>query len=142
VHPQLEALIEWSKQPIVAGTLFAVSFGLLVLSLWLMPHAIVRIPVDYFRGHSPAPRPLAIRVGKNLLGLVLVLAGVAMLVLPGQGVLTLLIGVVLLEFPGKPWLLRRIAGQPRVLAALNTIRERRGVPPLEPPPDRRGAAHA
>jgi hypothetical protein len=77
-----------------------------------------------------------------LLGLVLVLAGVAMLVLPGQGVLTLLIGVVLLEFPGKQWLLRRIAGQPRVLGALNAVRERRGVPPLEPPPARRGAAPA
>ena len=70
------------------------------------------------------------RIGKNALGVVFVLAGVAMILLPGQGVLTILLGIMLTEFPGKyrfeRWLVRRRA----VLGAINWLRERAGRPPL------------
>jgi hypothetical protein len=76
---------------------------------------------------------LAFLALKNLFGGVLVLAGVAMLVLPGQGILTILVGLMFLDFPGKFALERRLARQPPVLRAINWIRARGGRKPLEMP---------
>jgi hypothetical protein len=54
-----------------------------------------------------------------------------MLVLPGQGVLTVLIGVTLLDFPGKQRLEARIVGHRRVLGKVNSLREKFGKPPFK-----------
>ena len=69
-----------------------------------------------------------------LFGFALILAGVAMLVLPGQGILTILMGVALANFPGKFTLERRLVRQPAVGRALNRIREIAGKVHLELPP--------
>ncbi len=53
-----------------------------------------------------------------------------MLLLPGQGVLTILIGLMLLNFPGKRGLERRIVGRPIILKLLNRMRVKRDLPPL------------
>jgi hypothetical protein len=71
------------------------------------------------------------RVLKNLLGLVLVLAGIAMMLLPGQGLLTVFVGLLLLEFPGKHRLERRLIGWGPIYRAINRLRRRAGRPPLE-----------
>ena len=101
---------------------------------------MVRIPADYF---FPATlrRPLAAAASlaaivllatKNLCG-VLVLAGVAMLVLPGQGILTIVVGLMLLDFPGKFALERRLVGGRRYRGnELDSAKANR--PPLELPP--------
>jgi UPF0716 family protein affecting phage T7 exclusion len=68
---------------------------------------------------------------KNLLGFVFVAAGIAMLVLPGQGLLTIFIGILLLDFPGKRAVERWLVRLPRVLQAANWIRQRYGRPPFE-----------
>ena len=73
---------------------------------------------------------IASRAIKNLLGAALVLIGIAMLVLPGQGALTILAGVFLLEFPGKRRLELRIVRQRPVHLTINWIRARVGRPPL------------
>lgn len=96
------------------------SVAVFVGSLLIMPALIVRIPADYFAHETRPPsrwekhRPvvrMAALIAKNLLGFVLVLGGLAMLVLPGQGLLTLFAGVVLIDFPRKyafeRWLVRR-----------------------------------
>jgi hypothetical protein len=67
---------------------------------------------------------------KNLIGFVLLAAGIAMLVLPGQGILTMLIGISLVDFPGKRQLERKLIGQPAVLNTINKVREKFGQPPL------------
>ncbi len=105
---------------------------------------VSRIPVDYltrptaafesFRNHHPVLRYLLITV-KNMLGLLFVVAGVVMLVTPGQGVLFIALGVLLLDFPGKRKLERRLLGSRRVFQALNKIREKAGQPPLNAPND-------
>ena len=56
-----------------------------------------------------------------------------MLVLPGQGVLTIVIGLLLMEFPGKTRLERWLVGRPSVLEFVNRMRTRRGRPPLQAP---------
>ncbi|UYV12532.1 MAG: PGPGW domain-containing protein [Phycisphaera sp.] len=116
-----------------------------VASLLLMPALIVRIPMDYFAHETrppsrwakrnPAVR-LAILIAKNVLGVALVLGGIAMLVLPGQGLLTIFAGVVLLDFPRKyafeRWLIRRRW----VHRPVNWLRRRRHREPLLIEPSR------
>jgi hypothetical protein len=108
--------------------------------LILVPLLVVRLPSDYFtrrRVHRKlwADQPLVLRrvlqVGKNLLGCIFIVAGMIMLVLPGQGILTLLVGIMLLDFPGKHCLARWIVRRRPVLRTLNWIRRRAGQPPLE-----------
>jgi Putative transmembrane protein (PGPGW) len=118
------------------GILSVVTF---VGSLIALPFLVARIPADYFvrdwQGHTarriqhPVLRLIGL-VCKNLLGLAFVLAGVAMLVLPGQGILTILIGLSLMNFPGKRALERRIVQQPTILQAINWMRHKAGQPPL------------
>jgi Na+/H+ antiporter NhaD/arsenite permease-like protein len=126
------------------GVLGLVSILSLIATLALLPFLVVRIPEDYFRHRhrrhdDPRERhPLAhhaIVVAKNTLGVALILAGLAMLVLPGQGLLTLLIGLMLTDFPGKYTLEKRIVGQPGVLRAVNWLRQRAGHPPVLAPVD-------
>ena len=91
-------------------------------------------PPHRFAEHGPhddePQRPLllrwAITVGKNLLGVVLVLVGAIMALpgVPGQGLLTMIIGITILDFPGKRRLELRLLRKPRVLHALNRLRTR------------------
>jgi hypothetical protein len=103
-----------------------------VASLIAIPLILVRLPANYFDRDVPRKRTdhLIVRVAKNILGGVFVVAGVAMLILPGQGLLTILIGISLLDFPGKRRLQTRIVSQPTVLSAINAIRRRFDKPPL------------
>jgi hypothetical protein len=120
---------------ILLGILSVVFF---VGSLIAIPILLVCLPVDYFdddrpRGWFPGiPMPLRVTVLilKNLIGVVFVLAGLAMLVLPGQGLLTILLGMSLVDFRAKRKLERRIVGQPAVLRTINSIRMKYGKPPL------------
>jgi hypothetical protein len=99
---------------------------------------MVRLPADYFdtrtprhwmKDHHPVLR-LAGLIVKNVVGAVFLLAGLAMLFLPGQGILTMLIGISLLDFPGKRKLEAKIVGQHTVLQALNAMRAKFDKPPL------------
>jgi Putative transmembrane protein (PGPGW) len=110
----------------------------LVASLIAIPVLIARLPEDYFshRRRQPvaedgrSPVRLLGAVFKNLFGGLLVLAGLLMLFLPGQGVLTIVIGLTIMNFPGKYRLERGLVGRGAVLKALNWIRTRAGKPPL------------
>ena len=132
-------MLEWVKQHddivLALGIFSIVCF---VASLVAIPILVARIPQDYFahrRRHRQrsARHPViaaAVVVLKNLTGAVLVLAGIAMLVLPGQGILTILMGLLVMDFPGKFALERRLIRQPAVLHSLNWIREKAQKPPL------------
>jgi len=69
-------------------------------------------------------------VGKNLLGCIFLGAGMAMLVLPGPGVLTILVALTLLDFPGKFRLERWIVARRPLLGTINWLRRRAGRTPL------------
>lgn len=130
---------------ILAGALaVVVVLGSTALALVVL----VRLPATYFieprRGFMAGNHPLLRAAGilaKNLLGVVLMVAGIAMALpgVPGPGIATLLVGLALLDFPGKQALERRVIRQPRVLAAVNALRKRFAAPPLiveEPGPPR------
>ena len=108
-------------------------------SLALIPVLVARIPADYFidrKRHLNRSRRLhpllyySLFVVKNLLGILLLLAGIAMLVLPGQGIITLLIGITLMNFPGKFTLERHLVSQSGIFNSINWLRKRSGKPPL------------
>jgi hypothetical protein len=112
--------------------------GVFVGSIAAAAVLLVRLPATYFLDGHPrggwGDRHVVIRwaalVVKNLVGAVLVGGGVLMLVTPGQGALTILIGVMLLDFPGKRRLERKLIGRPAVLRAINRLRTRFGKPPV------------
>jgi hypothetical protein len=110
-----------------------------IATLIAVPWLIVRIPWDYFaHGRRPRKRwanrhPLVrgvLLTGKNLLGYLLIAAGIAMLVLPGQGLLTMLLGLILVDLPGKYRFERWLVARPLVLRSINGLRHRAGRDPL------------
>ncbi len=105
-------------------------------TLIVVPWPVARAPVDYFvRDERPPRSPLG-WVGfaaKNLLGMVALVCGVLMLVLPGQGVLTLLVAVSLLDFPGKRKLQQKLVKRKGVQRALSWLRKRAHKPEFELP---------
>ena len=109
-------------------------------TLMVIPVLVIRIPDDYFsekRRHRWEPwaheHPLirwTLLITKNLLGYVFIVLGIAMLVLPGQGILTILIGIMFINFPGKYRLERWVITRAPVLKTINRLRQRAGHAPL------------
>jgi hypothetical protein len=114
----------------------ASSAVMMVGSMLLVPWLVVRAPRDLFVREPRARRgvlALLVRVLRNAVAAGLFVAGLLMLVLPGQGLLTMLAAVCLADLPRKRELMRRIAARPAVWRTLAWIRARAGVPPFEPP---------
>jgi hypothetical protein len=133
-------MLEWLREH--QGALWwlaGLSVVTLVAAVILLPVLLARMPADYFvrrtppreswRGRHPLLRA-ALHAAKNALGGVLALAGIALLFLPGQGLVTILAGVALLDFPGKRHVELRVVRVPGVLRAVNWLRGRAGKPPL------------
>jgi len=100
---------------------------------------LVRIPPDYFlKTEKPARSALdwCRKIGKNVLGVVLVLAGAVMLPLPGPGSLVLVLGIAPVDFPGRGRLVRAIIARPGIARPINWLRKKFGRPPLHPRPPR------
>lgn len=117
-----------------------ISVLVMLATLVATPWIVARIPEDYFvrRRHVGLDTPhLAVRVLKNLLGVVLLLAGLAMLALPGPGIIALLGALALLEIPGKHQLEGWLVSRPGVRTLIARLRQRAGRPPLRMPPRRR-----
>jgi hypothetical protein len=124
------------------GVVWLILFSVVtfVLSIIATIIVLIKLPDTYFKAEHGrefwAERHPALRWGgiivKNLLGAVLVLFGVLMSLpgVPGQGVLTILMGVMLLDFPGKRQLELKLVSRPKVLRAVNGIRRRFDRPPL------------
>jgi hypothetical protein len=122
--------------------LMGASVASLLIGALIAPALIVRMPPDYFlperrvtlaeRSGHPAARVLLL-AAKNVLGAVLLLAGVALLFLPGQGILTLLAGLIIMNYPGKYHFERWLVRRPYVLSAMNWLRSRYGRSPLMAP---------
>ena len=121
--------------------LLAVASGVMfIASVVLIPIVLVRLPPEYFQGgrssasrQRSGPIKLAIAVARNVLGIVLLASGILMLILPGQGLLTIAAALILLDFPGKRSVIYWIATRSVVFDAANRIRGWRGYPPFAPP---------
>jgi hypothetical protein len=142
--PDLSALLEYASG--ARGSIAiaaAISIASIVISLIAAAWVAVRIPVDYFvvrdrplpfAGHS-WPLRVGARVVQNVLGLFLIALGIVLSLpgVPGQGLLTILLGVMLADLPGKRRLERRIVKRPVVHRAINRVRARWNKPPIDVP---------
>jgi hypothetical protein len=117
-----------------------ISMLMLLGTLALTPWMIARLPQDYF--HNPHHQPLEalqdrpwmrypLLFLKNLVGFFFLLVGFALLFLPGQGLLTLVLAMVLIDFPGKFALKSRLIRIPRLHKAINHFRKTHGKPLFE-----------
>lgn len=73
---------------------------------------------------------LLVLAARNIFAAIFIIAGIAMLILPGQGILTLIVGFLLLDFPGKYGIERWIVHRQSVLRPINWLRRRAGRKPL------------
>ena len=87
---------------------------------------LLSLPPEYLREGDRAERHWLARTGRTLLGVVLVGVGVVLSVpgVPGQGLLTIVAGLALIEFPGRHRVISAILSRPTVLRAANRLRVR------------------
>ena len=128
---------QWVSTDVLVGLTVASIIGFMG-SLVAIPWILIRLPSDYFdmriprhwmKDHHPVLRTIGLII-KNMIGIVFLLAGFLMLFLPGQGLLTMLIGISFMDFPNKRKLEARIVGQPTLLNAINAMRQKFNKLPL------------
>jgi hypothetical protein len=139
----LEVIPDWiGEHESMLWWIGVVGLVTLLLTAVAIPFVVARIPSDYLvndqaeheRGASAnTALRILLLVLKNLVGWVLILVGLAMLITPGQGLLSIFVGLTLINFPGKRRLLRSLLRRPSIHRAANWIRARCGVAPLELP---------
>ncbi len=129
--------LTWRKV-LLGAAIFLVSFfaNLAIVSLIL-----VKLPADHFSKSRKTkfwsgPRPwlhAAKVIGKNIGGVLLVALGVVLSLpgVPGQGLLTVLLGIMLLDFPGRHRLEQKLLSKPSIVNSINKLRGRFGKKPLE-----------
>jgi len=118
----------------------AIGLGLPIVSFIIGLIVVIGLPADYFVRapersvfwQSSRALRLTFVMAKNLLGAIVFLAGfvMALPLVPGPGVLLMLVGVGLVDFPGKRTLERRFLREPHLLSSVNRVRARFGKPPI------------
>ncbi|PHS19013.1 MAG: hypothetical protein COA78_01220 [Blastopirellula sp.] len=118
----------------------AVLSGLIFVgSLVVVPWLVVCMPEDYFASRNRPDTRFTLRhpllrslfwISRNLLGVLMIFAGIIMLVLPGQGLLTIAVGFFVMDFPGKHKLERRIIRLRPIKNSINWLRRKAHANPL------------
>jgi len=133
----LIASLSW--RGVLIGALIFV--GTFFINLAIVSFILVKIPANHFSKSRKTkfwsgPHPLlhaAGVVGKNIGGLLLVAIGIVLSLpgVPGQGLLTVLLGIMLLDFPGRHRLEQKLLSRPSIVNAINRLRGRFGKKSLE-----------
>ena len=138
-----EKIISWSS--VNSDLLFllgSLSIFILIISVFMMVLIISFLPEDYFKSenrnlissvqNSRYPLlKLLVLITKHFFGVLLLLSGILMLVLPGQGILTIITGLVFIDYPGKYKFERKLLRQKGVINSINWIRSRLSKPSLK-----------
>ena len=131
-------LEQWLPDILLWGTVISV-LSLLALVV-TVPWVVSRLPVDYFSTRRRHPLrgndgvlDWVFSLLKNLLGAILVALGFILLFTPGQGILVALVGLLIMNFPGKYRLERALVARKSVLNGLNWLRHKQSLPPFEAP---------
>jgi hypothetical protein len=131
----LEVLGRLDLSTVVIGIGLYVLVTAVVLAVGV--RVLLSLPPTYFADGRSGARAgrLAARIARNVLGGALVVVGAVLSLpgMPGQGVLTILVGLSMVEFPGRHRLEQALVRQRGVLGALNRVRTRFGREPFEPP---------
>jgi len=106
-----------------------VSITMFIGTLAAIPWLVRRLPADYFV-RPPPKHSLVHKIARNVLGFALIAAGLAMLVLPGQGIITVIIGLSIVDLPIKHRIVRWLLARPKIQAGVQRLRAKAGKPPL------------
>ena len=138
-----EKIISWSSMNShLLFLLGSLSIFILIISVFMMVLIISFLPEDYFKSENRnlisnvqnSRYPLLkflVLITKNFFGILLLLSGILMLVLPGQGILTIITGLVFMDYPGKYKFERKLLRQKGVINSINWIRSRLSKPSLK-----------
>ena len=113
-------------------SLFVFLFSLLSIK-WL----VSLIPEDYFINKKDSKIKTSnifiwyiVLIFKNLIGYSLILGGIMMLVLPGQGLFTIIIGLMMSNYPCKYSIEKKFIAIPTILKSINWLRRKSNKPPI------------
>ena len=130
-----QIIFDYKKFIVWLGT---ISFLFFIFSLISIKWLVALIPSDYFinkkRNRYQSKYPLIWLISiiiKNIIGYVLIVGGILMLVLPGQGLFTIIIGLMLSNYPGKFFVEKKFIAIPSVLKTINWLRQKSNQPPLK-----------
>jgi hypothetical protein len=128
----LQQILDWaSENRVMLIWSGAIALATFVIGAIAAPIVVVQLPADYFdRSAKRKQKWTPKKIAKNVIGGVLAIAGLAMLVVPGPGLIVLLIGIALADFPGKHRLQRWLITRGSVLKKANKLRARYGKEPL------------
>ena len=117
--------------------LSVISLLIFIFSLLSIKWLVSLIPSDYFIEKKPSKFKskypliwLISMIVKNLIGYILIVGGILMLVLPGQGLFTIFIGLIMSNYPGKYFIERKFIAIPSVLRTINWLRKKSNQNPL------------
>ncbi len=110
----------------------------IIVSYVLIVIGIIKIPANYFSStyvrEINHDKHFSLRwatfIVKNLIGFLMIIAGTVMIFTPGPGVPTILLGLIMMDIPGKRPLEARIINRPNILTTVNDLRARYNKPPL------------
>ena len=129
--------LTWQKI-LVGALIFVASF---FINLGIVSFILVKLPANHFSKKRKTkfwagPRPAihaAKVIGKNIAGVLLVALGIVLSLpgVPGQGLLTVLLGIMLLDFPGRHRLEQKLLSKPSIVNTINGLRKRFDKPPLQ-----------
>ena len=129
--------LSW-RDVLIGALIFVASF---LINLAIVSVILVKLPANHFSksrktkfwsGPHPALHALKV-IGKNVAGVLLVALGIVLSIpgVPGQGLLTILLGIMLLDFPGRHRLEQKLLSKPSIVNTINSLRRRFRKPPLE-----------
>ena len=130
-----EIIVPYKNLIIWLGLISMVIFFFSLLSIkWL----VGMIPEDYFirngASKTKSNNPVLwyfVLIFKNLFGYTLIFGGIMMLILPGQGLFTIIIGLLLSNYPGKYKIEKKVIAIPSVLRSINWLRKKTNKPPIK-----------
>jgi uncharacterized membrane protein YbaN (DUF454 family) len=136
LYSEFILLLTW-QNVLIGALIFIASF---LINLGIVSVILVKLPADHFMknrktkfwsGSNPALNAAKV-IGKNILGVFLVVLGIVLSLpgVPGQGLLTILLGIMLLDFPGRERLEQKLLSKPSIVNTINRLRGRFGKPPL------------
>lgn len=136
----LSFVYEWlEKNSYILLYLGVFSFCIFFMSIFGIKYFAAKIPQDYFTKKQRVSKlkdssvvlRLFYMITKNLIGYIFIILGILALVLPGQGILMILIGLVMSDYPGKQNLEKRIISIKTVRRGINWLRKKSGVEEIE-----------
>ncbi|MGE9291091.1 MAG: PGPGW domain-containing protein [Puniceicoccales bacterium] len=107
-------------------------------SLLAIPLIVAYLPADFFVREAKRidwthPGAVILKILKNTVGALLLIAGFLMLFLPGQGLLSILLGISLLDFPAKRRWQLALVSRKSIHSSIDWMRRKANRCPIEIP---------